>query len=354
MPVEMKNTRLISAIVLCMAFLAASAQHTIRYDANAFRCGDEVSMMTIAPVSVGSAGEDAVWDFSRIEQTGDYPIRFCYGDDEDSLVMLAVHPQKLYRYMLTEDTLKCVGYETPLRLMEYRQPQVVMTYPFEYSERMRSPFLGEGAYCGTNWLRNQGELIVEADGYGCIVLSDDTLKNVLRLHTICTNAMQMNLKGDTSIFDPANLKQEIRESFTWYARGFRYPVFEVSTTTLYNNLKQFSSVTDALCFLPENQKSLNDTVNENIVREDAAGDIIHYNVETEGGHIRIVYTLDHDANVSILLSDRMGLVYRNHVRYEQGGESHEVVFSSEGLVAGVYILYISVNGKVYSEKVNVK
>lgn len=349
---------IILGVLLCslVATICASTQHVLTHRTNALRANDAINGQYIEPVSIGDYGENVMWNFTRIINTGDYKLYYTRGEDTDSLHLYGISPEFLYKYHITEDTMACVGLESPLQYITYTQPEVILTFPFSYGDSIHAPFCAHGVYCGTNRIDLQGETIVEADGYGSIVLENDTLYDILRVHSIRSNSINMNLLKDSTVFDPANLKQEIRESYTWYGKGFRYPLFNVESRTLYNNMTEVSSTTKSYCFLPENQRLLNDSTNESIYNgkeQLTKASIIQYNVCIENGNVSLYYSLEEDANISILLSDRMGMIHRKTSTCQHRGSDYRISIPYYGLAPGIYILYINVNGMINSEKVNI-
>ena len=80
-------------------------------------------------------------------------------------------------------------------------------------------------------------------------------------------------------------------------------------------------------------------------------DIIHYNVDTRGGVVTITYDLDVDASIGTIVATHMGMVYSHREWTQKAGQGYSVQIDCNGLRSGMYILYINVNGKAYSEKV---
>ena len=62
-------------------------------------------------------------------------------------------------------------------------------------------------------------------------------------------------------------------------------------------------------------------------------------------------TFDEDATIATIVANHMGLlsVYRQWT--QEAGQGYSMQIDCSGLRPGIYILYINVNGKVYSEKV---
>lgn len=348
----------ITPLLLCV--LSTHAQQTVTFDANAPRIRDKFVKQEMEYFSPGQSGEDVVWEFSNLEVLKDYPIE--YFSDSDSVLITALEPTMLRKYAVTSDTLKYVGYETALKNMDYERPIILLTYPFSYGDGISNPFIGNGIYCGTSSIRTIGSVSSEADAFGSILLSEeDTIRNVLRVHIVRSASVNMNALNDTTVFDPNNLKQEIEERYQWYARGYRYPLFETVSTTNYNNMEPVSCLQKAYSYLPDKQRLLNDPLNESITNRDSiAGQsrsdntIINYKTYVNGSDITINYDLTEKATVTILVCNHMGFVYHHSSFTQSAGIGYTRDITCNGLPHGVYILYLNVNGKVYSEKVELK
>lgn len=352
---------LLIAILLCITG-TLSAQGVIDYNQNTLRFDDVLDKQEVNYFPAGSSGENVIWDFRDIDFVDDYHVEyFC---DSDSIVLTALEPEIMKKYVTNTDTLIYIGYETALQYMDYEKPIILMTYPFAYGSSISNPFRGEGVYCGTHILQNRGSFSVDADAYGSIYLPEgDTIKNVLRIHTIKGGSVNMNILNDTTVFDPDNLKQEIEERYQWYARGYRYPLFETVSTTNYNNMNPVSNLQKAYCYLPGDQRLLRDSLNEDIAYNDsiqearriaAEKDIINYDVEVNGSHVTIKYDLTEHASVNSLVCNQMGFVFQRHSVSNDAGSGYQINLDCSGLRQGVYILYLNVNGKIYNEKVNIK
>lgn len=351
-----KLTRLSFLLSLLSLTLTLSAQTTITYEYNGKKAGDKLEKQQVDVIDAGDSGENIVWDFSNSHTIETHQIElFC---DSDSLEINEIEPTSICKYAFRSDSLLMIGYETPLKKIQYSTPVSQLAYPFEYGSSFFVPYSGTGSYCKTLALSTSGTMDVEADGTGTLILTEnDTLRNALRVHSIRTGSIEMHLDGDSIGASNPNMKQEIEESYQWYVRGYRYPLFETRTTSYYDNMDLVSCVQSAYRFLPDMQQLLNDEQNEEILRADSlaehlnSSDIIDYNVFVNGGNVKIAYSLSEPANITALLCNHRGMAYRRVSCSMPAGENYELNLDCTGLVPDVYILYINVNGKVYSEKV---
>ena len=339
-----------------MVIRLCSYGQTIDHATNAPRCGDNYTMRQLEYFSPGNGGKDVVWDFSALRTTGE-KIGRGYFLSMDS-VLSGVDGDRAMRYSLTEDSLRCLGYDTRLKHMDFSQPVTVMTYPFGYGYTFSSPYSGVGSYCKRLILKNEGTLMVEADAEGCIVNSEgDTLRNVLRVHTTRLNSVSMYALSDTLLSDTSHMKQEIEERYDWYVRGYRYPLYETSSTCFYNDMNPVSCIQKACHYRLDDLGELSDSINEEILANDsiarvAAQDIIHYTVRSDGSTLTLDYSLDADASINALISSGRGILYGRRSMTQPAGTDYQLSFDTASLPRGEYVLYVNVNGKVYNEKVH--
>ena len=377
--------RLLCIIIAMFAsyVIHAQAQNAITHERNGIRLGDRVEKQQVEYVNPGESGENTVWDFSDASAIKSHPtVFFC---DSDSIEIIELQPAVINKYALRTDSLLCTGYETPLKSVRYSQPIPLAAYPMQYGDALTLPYSGSGYYCKTHAIQTLGMMDVEADGTGILILSEsDTLRNVLRVHSIRTGSIDMHLDVDSTALEELDaaeelcsaeeldameepdsvaksyVKQEIEERYLWYARGYRYPLFETVTTSYYDNMQLVSCLQSAYRYAPDMQHLLKDEANEAIQQADSiaeqqnAPDIIRYSIAVNGGIVKIAYSLSDAASVTALICNHRGMAYRRATSSLPAGEGYEISFNCSGLEPDVYIIYINVNGKVYSEKIILK
>lgn len=353
----MRMIRVYMSSALLSAFLALPLHAQVTYELNGMRIGDKIEKQQIEYVSAGEDGEDAVWDFSGLSPKRQFPIEVAFS--ADSTEIYEISPERISKYSLSRDSLIYVGYEKPLERIDYQAPIKLLPYPFQYGDSFSSPYTGLGYYCQMHEIETGGNIEVEADGKGSIILSSgDTLKNVLRIHSLRTGFYYMHQEDDTTDIAKSRKKQEIEERYLWYARGYRYPVIETISTAYYDNMNMVSCIQTAYRYNTDDQKHLYDPQNDSILYADSINasqplspDIIDYSITTNGRAVNIKYSLTEDASISILLCNHRGMTYRHSHFSMPAGEGYETSIDTSGLQPDTYILYINVNGKVHSEKV---
>lgn len=336
------------------------AQNILTVETNAMRNSDRFACQSMGFSNPGNQGKDVSWDFSYIDNLN---IKYDIHYKIDSLNRIHQYfGQDRVSFVLNDDTLKQYMFENRLTKVKYLKKKMALRYPLEYGDSISSDFEGYGLYCGNHFIKVKGQVLTQADGEGRLILSDrDTLYNTLRVYTITTTSMAMDI--DYAEIDSTKLQQEIEEKYEWYCKGFRYPLYTIVQKTSYTNLEQVGSTQYAYRLLPEIFDNLNDATNDSIQKEsahnviqncDPAQDIFHYEIKKGDGRLLIYYTVDADASVRILLSNSQGILFWQKPYTIMGGNSGIITVSTSNLRAGQYALYINVNGKITSKTINIK
>ena len=334
--------------------LPVFAQDFLSLEANQLRDGDTINRREVVFFDAGESGENVIWDFRHIN-TEDNAQKLWFRQDTVLTHIFGLTLKAKQDYIFKNDSLSLAGYETALTSMKYDKPLTICTYPFAYGAHLLQPYHGTGTYCRKYLLDHQGTMEVDADAYGTIYTDGDTLHHVLRLHYIFSSAIRQYSEGDT-LREKEDVKQRIEEQYLWYARGYRYPVLGTTSVTIYHNLQPVSCQQTAYSTLPSDQELLDDEVNRQIQISDSIAQahqtpIIHYQITTEGNAVIVSYKLDADANISAIVCDRMGVVYRRASTSDIAGSSGYLRLDGNGLKPGIYVLYLNVNGQIYNEKV---
>lgn len=357
----MKQINYMAGVVTIILFLfpitLCSAQTSVSFETNCLRIGDSLKVKEFPYVDAGDGGINMVWDFSFLPQEREYML-FLKADTLDNVILIGKADNQVYR--LSSDSLLMIGYENPQTRIVYERPQVPMVYPLRLGDRHHSSFEGKGQYCGRHYLWRKGTISTEADGEGILILEEgDTLKNVLRVYSLTTASVR--LSEDSVLTDSATYQQYIEEKYWWYARGYRYPVFEITTNTLYHEMQPV--YTEQWARKPEltTACAVSDTLNSDILKNDSLynviqsrEDIISYTLTNENNHLTISYDLSAHARIHVIVADIMGMTYRNESTTQEAGQSYNMNIDLNGLRCGQYIVYINVNGKIYNHKTEVR
>lgn len=326
---------------------------------NAPRINDTLQLWETVYTDAGEKGIDAFWDFSQTELVDECQISFVC--DSDSVVLYGLEPMRMNKTLLRNDSLMLIGYETPLMSMFYEQPVLLMQYPLSYGDSLSCNYKGNGFYCGQYILETSGTMHIVADAEGKLTLEEgDTLQNVIRVHILRSESIEKYDIEDTIRTAPDNRKQEIIEHYQWYAQGYRYPVYETVSLTCYDDMVQASCRQRAFCCMPDEQRQLQDTINEAMeeqepIMENGSGEnIINYTISVDDRIVTLQYDLIEPVNLTALICNRMGYVYRYESTTMPAGTGYSLSLDCSGLQGDVYILYLNVGGRIYSEIVNLE
>lgn len=317
---------------------------------------DSLQKSKIRYFSPGKEGRNRVWDFSgKLKTRETSQVMFM---TDSTGVLSVIEPGKISYYRNNLDSLILIGSESALEKREYAENKISKTFPLIYGDSLSMPFRCEGKYCGNHLFREVGTTTIKVDATGSIVLAEnDTVRNVRRVHTIDSYSICMDL--DSAALDTAKLTQVIDERYEWYLADSQYPIIEDVMSTSYFNMDVVGTTKYAYC-------NLSDSLTEDYVSEEEfdddeqdgfsdaeeqTRDIIHYQIETQGKDIVIRYDLDEDATIQTIVANHMGMLCKSRQWTQKNGQHYYFKIDCYDLRSGMYILYINVNGKVYSEKV---
>ena len=226
-----------------------SAQQVLQKELNSPRVDDEIIKQQVFYKDPGRSGQNVLWDFGRLEiYDGDYTLSYTEPDivgdsiyvmGSDTLYLDALgedipfvgteHYTRYY-YHLSEDKLWVLGHENPTNLLQYTQPLLNAFYPIVYGDSITLPYNSEGIYSGGVPFQTEGEVSILADAEGWMILpSGDTLRHVIRIKNEQTIRQSME-NGSGEITH----NNSLLETYRWYSRGYRYPIFETICSFVYD------------------------------------------------------------------------------------------------------------------------
>jgi len=378
----MKKTLI--ALIFAVATLHGYAQNTVGTFVP--RANDEVTLQQTAYVAADEGAEDTVWDFRQLEISDNgYPV--CYTEEEayDGLTVGTAFNTRHY-YQASTDSLLLRGYENSLTKVEYDRPELLLHLPLTYGERQETLFHGTASYCERLFLRLFGTTSVEVDATGSMLLpSGDTLRHVSRVHIQklkaeqqypqLTTGQELKAYVDSLTFTGDSIRQRMQDgrqlmqtdTYRWYAAGYRYPILE---SVAYGPQGAEPLQTVTLYCPPEEQRTLYDEDNE-LLRQllaeadrhaaggsndgeggNAPSPLSRCAVGVNGGTVTIDYDLTQPATISALVCNTQGMLFLQQSQASEAGTGHQLTLDCHALRRGEYILYLSVNGQVTSQKVS--
>lgn len=310
--------------------------------ANMPRSGDSLVKQQVDYIDPGMAGTNIIWDFRKVNPVNDYYIVSYRTATTDSCIIGGLEHGTNYSYLLNGDMLLHTGYENSTTIMKYSAAELKMRYPFRYGDLLNSEFSGHGEYCHSFPIHVSGKTIIEADATGTLRAPLGlTFKNVLRVKSL--------REYYQTALDSVRM---ILESYSWYAPGKRYPVFETVKTITQKSGKRETEHKLASFFYspPELASQLSDT--SCWKQSDSM-----YDINGPDGilnNIRIIpnpvlsnltceYDLTSDAIITIKLFDNNGITRFSSDRIQKGTGHHAELIEMEHLAPGIYIINMIVN-----------
>lgn len=383
----MNKRYLILTILLGFICPEIYSQHVILKDYHAAMEGDTILKQEVEYKDPGRTGRNVLWNFSRLQALDD-SYKVVYKRFNDSTLIGKEH-QTNYFYTSTGDTLYSLGYDNVTTHFDYVTPELLLAYPYAYGDSISRYYYGEGIYGRKLRFSSAGSSSVVADAYGSMVLPEgDTLRNVLRLHYFKRLVNRMGeedsilfkVNKDSTLLIPSRIEMRLKNdsvrfethSWKWYARGYRYPVFELrrdctviggKEQNYFNNayyyppeeqiIQQYDEQNMALRWLDEEQRrdeqsQGGDGKEPGSLSEKDVAYNFYYHAGTSA--LNIEFHLQKDASAVFCLYDMQGrLIWRSDETSFTSG-MYEMKYDLSALVSGNYILSLKFDTLLFTEK----
>ncbi|MDR0231835.1 MAG: T9SS C-terminal target domain-containing protein [Dysgonamonadaceae bacterium] len=355
-----------------------SAQHRLESTLNSLRADDVIIKQQVQYKDPGRKGENVLWDFSKLNILNDAYELF-YSTYNDTVITGTEHLTN-YRYVLQNDYLLLWGFENQTTKLHNVQPELLLKFPVNYGNKVQSNFYAHGKYGNRLELDAMGVIETSADAYGMMILpSKDTLKHVLRTHSlkyiaedtrpigdayyekrdnplhISSDSIHSRLQNDSVVF--------VVETFRWYEKGYRYPIFEtVRSWEQHIGNQDYEFLATAFFYPPQEHYYLDDD-EENQALLDAMDDEennstpdpwegLTYNVYPNPVTympLEVEMYLPRAANVRANLRSSMGLISKSINNGYQPEGVYSFQMDVSGLTLGNYILDIWLDDHLISE-----
>lgn len=319
---------------------------------NTYLAGDSLYKYQVEYKDPGSIGKKLEWDFSNLRILNDnYLIKYFYPDKRDSFRICGMEHRTRYYYQQRNDTLWATGFENYTTMIKYTVPELKLKFPFVYGDTLYSLFEGEGIYSNMFPLKVRGYTRTKADAEGVLKLPDGKeISDVLRLYSI----RHYTETGRDSL-------QMTLETYSWYARGIRYPVFEsiktkilLYKTSRQNEKKSVMKDTTIFCmsfyYTPEELIS-DEEENEKkpeIERVFTEVSMLPNPIESD---LQINYNLTRPALIRFSVHNNIGIPMRITTQRNLPAGNHEEIIPMKDLITGTYTVYIHVDDMVMNRVV---
>jgi len=252
----------------------AFPQHSLESSLNMYRAGDVIVKQQVEYKDPGRSGENVLWDFSRLN-TIDDEYELDYFTYNDTIIYGKEHRTR-YGYSLQNDSLLYWGFKNHTTLVENSQPELLLRFPLTFDDECGNYFYAHGKYGNRLELDMMGTINTKLDAYGMMIMpAGDTLRHVVRTRSLklmaedtqpitpwyadkhaeppylSADSIGYRLETDSVLF--------ITETFRWYAKGYRYPVFEtVRSWEQHNNFPDYEFRATAFFYPPSEHYYLDD------------------------------------------------------------------------------------------------
>jgi hypothetical protein len=349
----MKKNTLFFITSLFALSLQAQSSHKLTTNRNAYRAADQLVKQQVEFKDPGSSGKNLSWDFSMVQPINEnYTLNYFIPDSTRMNRLCGQEHNTRYYFRQQQDSLQAVGYENSTTYMEYTVPELRMHFPFTYGDTLYSHFTGKGEYCHRIPLAVKGYTRIIADAEGELKLPEfETVKKALRVRTL----RHYTETGKDSV-------EMTLDTYSWYAAGIRYPVFESIKTTLSKkgdkkdekgeSMKDTTVFSTSFYYPPELQTSQVETApipaDSLLTKEGAAAVFTEAQLQPNPvvDNLYINFKLVRAAKVWFTVHNNIGipLCQTAPQNLAEGNNSSTVRMS--GLVTGVYSLYVHVDDMV--------
>lgn len=383
--------KLFQALVVLLCF--GQKVEAQQMDSNhVMRGGDKVEWRQVTYKDFQSAGLGCIWDLSDMDTLDkNTVVEYLDGPNSTDQVIGLEH-HTCYYYAPESQVVLLNGYENNLTKVVYDMPEIAFCQDMTMGYEKSGVFGGYSIYSENIFSRIYGTYDYRVDGKGSLRLpSGKVVRNVTRVHLSKTISQkyQNNVKSLKALrllvdsIAPYNADSIVRHLamdsclvetnvYRWYAQGYRYPVYETMESHVKGNKSHF---TLAKYCSPESQELLNDFENEKIrlalskeqgeelgersteLRTSSSfrkqlsdGTICEYTLSIDAmGQVGLDLFCNKKVKASVGIYTVDGMVIGQH---ELGDlDAHQSCsLSLAANIRGVYVLALTVNGEVFSEK----
>lgn len=373
------KTRSSALFFVLLCTFCIKAQLNLKH--NGIRIGDEIIKQQVEYKAPGESGYNCIWDFSQLKTINESytltyslpPIQgdslYIMGDSyfdvkkvgEGELIVGTEH-NTMYYYRQVNDSLILLGHENPSVRLCYTQPILEVIYPMIYGQNFTNNYKSKALYSGTVGLQTEGSINVKVDAFGKMVLpTGDTLDNVLRIKV--SQQIKNVQKNNANIDEGTQL-----DIYKWFTKGYRYPIFE---TVKSINVSDSSEIFSTAFFYPLQDHFYLDKDPENLAILDSLWNVrkemkpvyserLNKNTTKELWYkiypnpVKDNVYIEYDGlyqDVTILLYTIDGKLIKKIENKSTSGSSYKEQIDCSSLPAGNYIIKLSFDKEVMSEKI---
>lgn len=314
---------------------AILAQPVLKFETHGLKAGSDNVMSYCHYMEPGDAGENRVWDFSRLEfqqvftgylkNSAESAIGQNFAGTNTELTEF----NSCFYFNVSEEKIEQYGYSSMDGRIQtrYSTPFVKMKFPFTYGDAFSGSFSGTTVYFGSEGLEINGVYSVEADAYGELILPGNVkYENTLRIKTE---------KSYTHVL-PGSEQEVGIVTYRWYNSMHRYPLLVLTEYTVSGSNNTSTNYQAAY-----NTHAVNDI-------SPISGESVLLYPNPTGGSLMLEYNAVAAGTIIIRIIDSSGkLITESDYDIVSGG-IHQINLSDKisGLIPSNYLLLIQNGNKI--------
>jgi hypothetical protein len=308
------------------------SQTTLQYSVHALKAGVDNPMSYCKYSNPGIGGKDQTWDFSQLKF--EKPFIGFVGKSDQSKNKAAFSESNtvltefnnLFYLKITEDQVLQYGYSSSdgTSKILYSEPFVKMKFPFAYGDMYSGVEAGTIEQSGQQSGTIAGDYTVEADGYGKLILPNNTVfDNVLRVKTV---------KNFDNQYTDYTQHVEVT-TFRWYNSVHRYPLL----VTIESKTSVGSGDESVSYQAAYNSNALRALDNSLTI---STADLTLY-PNPALSSLNLKYNSTASGKMNIEIYDASGRQARSFVQdFTQGERTYDLSSEISGLLPGSYIMVV--------------
>lgn len=351
--------------------LSVFAQWSINIENHFPKDGDKYSKSQVEFLEPDEKGKDISWDFSNTTKTGkDITVRFKLINDS---ILIKFEDKSQTTYHKQGNSLFLKRLENPFCIINDSIPCEIVKLPLPYGKSSNSPYIFHGIYCDQNRIESKGDFHIYADACGTLILPDDTIKNVIRVHAE-TNAIETvgNSKDKVPTDTVAKSIQHKTDKYYWYSDMYRYPLVESIRHSYFLDDKEISKHEISYIFTPlmqeqdvessddENNYNLSNNTNNGSAKEGNSNEIMtgkisDLTVDFDNQNISVNYSIaEGKTELEITLFDIDGRVFAHVAKHIVENGYYSNTINCNSLPTGNYILNITTTNSISNRFIPVR
>jgi len=314
------------------------------------RIGNDTITEYLFPfVEVGGSGTDVTWDFRQLANPDrEYAIITSRPSPEDTDFVCIREPHMRSYWKSIGDSIFQIGYESSQLKMDFTQPELRLKRQWAIGDTLHGNFAAKGEYGHRIPIQMQGHTTAVLDAEGTVLLGNDTIQNVVRVHTTRQYSEVSN--------DSSNIKVQ---RWQWFVENNALPIVDVvrSTRTHASNTAMDTTIYAATWVKSFSQSRGEPNDKKSAHRKNTDNDSVFVQLNCVPNpvldNLHITYCLTHDAEVKAEIYNPLGAkIFQLPLMHQQIGY-YSFTVSMTDCMAGAYVLYLKA-GDVELKKIIIK